>query len=410
MNALNSEKTQKIIIGSCCFVCGVEFSLGNRQPVKLHDNPIHEICYSCFKLYKPTQCYLDSKSISEIQTIEKYPILYRLISRACAIHGIADGSEKFSYYTHRPPYFFCCGDYICESCKSAGGSAMCSGCGSSISIYSLSKDDTFIHQLKFLEIFCETHHDQISKYFDSVNIKSYCSQCKSIPPKIRNEINPEKFDEAINKKLKEITITYSNLFTEFLKKFEIYPLVVKFRANRFYEALVKSSQESNGQLKYITENTSLRFKKIQPTLSNTFMKWYLRKPKMYEIVISCSGSLELSGIIVGKSFSENASVTVKNAGFVIVSAGVSRIYSQESFETVNFNCLVPINSTGVVLQIEFNAGGYIHGCYKSLDNNFNFKGIPVTVRSNNDCKDLERGGPLLGFSFSSFYISDNEFP
>lgn len=414
MNSLNSDKSTQITIGICCFVCGMEFGLGKTLPVKLHDNPIHEICYTCYIYYKPTQCYLDSKNISESQGFDKCTALYKLKSRACIIHEINDGTEKFSYYLHRYPYFFCCNDYICEHCKSkggsTGGSAMCNNCGTPINTYILREDQTLINQLKFLETFCDTHQDQISKYFDSTNIKTYCALCKQVPPRIRNEISAEKIDEAVNKLLKEKYIKHSYLYTEFIAAYQIYPLIVKLRAYRFYESSVKLSQESKGQIVYNTEETSLRFKKIQPTLMNAFMRWYLRSPKKYEIFISCRGSLEMLGLIVGKSFTENSTVTITYSGIIIANSKISRVYNEEYHDKINFNCIVPLNSTGVVLQVEFSAGGYIHGGFRSLDPDFNFKGIPITVRSNNNCKDLERGGPLLGFSFSKFYIADNERP
>ncbi|OMJ80618.1 hypothetical protein SteCoe_19104 [Stentor coeruleus] len=414
MNTLNSEKLSQITIGTCCFVCGTEFGFGKKLPVKLHDEPPHEICYTCFTTFKPTRCYLDSMNVYENLTIGKYQNLYKLKSRTCSIHSENDGTGKFSYYAHRLPYALCCNNCICESCKDAGkttgGGVVCNNCGSSKTMSMLKKDETLVHQLKFLEVFCDTHQDQISNYYDSTNIKTYCTRCKQVPPKIRNEINPEKLDDALNKKLKEISIVHSQLFTEFLRAFQIYPLIVKLRANRFYESLVKLSQDSNGKMKFITEDTSLRFKKIQPALANAFMRWYLRRPKTYEVFISCGGLLELSGIIVGKAFSDNSLVTVRYNNFLIATAQIPRVFNEEYFENINFNYLIPINSTGILLQVEFSAGGYVHGSFRSLDPNFNFKGIPITVRSNDNCKDLERGGPLLGFSFSSFYISENEFP
>ncbi|OMJ80617.1 hypothetical protein SteCoe_19103 [Stentor coeruleus] len=409
MKNLNSEKDSNLSKTSRCILCYEEFGLGMMLPIPLHDKLLHEICCKCYYTKNPTFCPIDNLKVSSFM-IKSFRDMYILKSKNCSEHK--NVNLKFSYYKKKYPYNICCNQCICESCleeSMKSGVISCSQCNLMKNTNQIVQDMQLLYQLKFIEIPCDTHSSISASFFDSNNIKLYCESCKPIPVALRKEILCDKFDNELINKLAFMQMN-SKLFTKIQGFRYFYPLIVKYRAYKFYESCNQNPQTINSYGVQPSNSTLMRFTNIIPKRLTSILNWYITADSYYNLHIHCKGELELSGLVIGRPISVIGKIEVFLNNQAIAQSDIDFYFNEGQTYDIDFATTVPISYTPVTLFIRFSPGNYCHGDKMSLIDNLMFNDVPIFVSSSKKYGNLENGGPIVGFKFINFHVSEAEDP
>lgn len=413
MKNFNSEKNCDLSANSNCLFCYEKFGLGIKLPISLHDDPLHEICCKCFYDKRPSYCPIDNSPISTNIQIRNFQELYKIKSKSCCGDHGGVKIPRFSYYRKIYPYNICCKQCICTSCLEEGkkvGGIICSQCNLMKSLNGIGIDDNILYQLKFLEMPCENHSHLTALYFDSKNIKLYCDSCMPIPVAVRKELLSDKFENELLRRINLMQIHNSQLITKIKNYYYYYPLIVKFRAYKFCESCVTYLQNKNTGYVQPLKSTVMRFSYIIPLRLTSILKWYVKQDAFYQMNISCRGELELSGLVVGRPISNKSQIKVLYNNIMLAEDSIDIYFNEGQTTEIDFNMTVPISYEPITLMILLNSGHYCHGDTKSMINDLNFNEVPIYVTSSKEYGNLEIGGPIVGFKFIGFHISEAEDP
>jgi hypothetical protein len=393
---LNSTKNSSLTKTSICLKCSETFGFGMRYPIQLHENEHHEICYKCYLKYSENFCFLDGEQ--KVSTI-KPPDMTNLSkdeNKRCI--GL-DHTTYFSYYNRKFPYEFCCGANLCSQCKDAVQRNLltCETCFTERRLEDVKINTPLLEKLKFSELMCSKHEERPAKYFDDTRFIAYCDKCNGFPQGLRRNTNISKFITAVDNQLTQ-TAPQSSLAYEIAKAPFLFPITTKLRL-----------------LRWLSEPTKVeifRFSRVFPPAYPIFA-WKI-KPDQYEsLSLACPECmLELQGFLIGMGETGYPSVKILANGDLCANVRLRPVIPANHYQEVMLNKPVIISDTPVSFWFQFSDAEYIyHGLPKNRIRDLTFNGHKLVVGADffaNGNNSI--GGPILGFVFSSFYVSARENP
>ena len=396
MKYVKSEKGSSLVGSSLCIVCMLPFSLGSHYPIQLHQNELHEICYTCYKTYNFQKCYIDNQDIVGDITPASCQALFKITSKTCPGRN---HSKRFSYYENVIPYHVCCGVNICEECREmsnvTSGGFTCPNCTNRIPLNQIKKNEALLNQLKHTEILCENpdHAGQYAKNFNHDDIMVYCAKCV-VPGKYRAQVMPDRLNTSLVNKIVELApASKHDIVRMLLPEIFIYPLMAKLK---IYRHLQDYSYEP-----------VLRFSGFLPRNGRSMLKWIADRNRPEIISVSCEGIMEMSGVLVGRAFQDGSEVRV-NCDQRELCRGLIRTDSQD-MEMIMLNQTILISSRPQYLEFYFSEGKYMHGNPRTIIGPLTFHDIPIRIDSASfDNGNNLIGGPILGFVFQTLCLKDRE--
>ena len=398
-----SEKDSNLAPSSRCLLCEELFNLGDKLPVMLHEEEKHEICLKCYSKSTDKVCPIDRQPFpSELKPLlANY--LFKVQSRACT-RPHDDGKERYSYIFGIFPYRFPCGHGICKECSTSNdqtGGFTCYSCSAFFKKTHLMLNHHLLNQLKFLETCCENseHIGQVARYFNHVDIITYCNKCK-INPRYRTEVNPDKFYTALIKKIRENDQTQNHkIISMILSKYYLYPLLFLLKAYRYL---------ANPDARHAIH---MRFNKILPLNSNTYSYWIADDKAKESFIISSNAFIELAGLIIGKTYSTPGSLKIFYNNSLICEEVIPQFDDYNSKDHKVLFREPIISDSKIDLQIIFSFGCYCHGLPMKKDNKINLNptiNLPpdayLSISTSSTMNgNIIIGGPILGLVLGNCY-------
>lgn len=400
MRYVKSEASCSLSSSATCPICFTKFALGPSYPIKLHEEELHEICYSCYKKYQLSNCFIDNFSVNSKISPANPSYLFNVASKMCGFSH-SDNRGRFSYYEKVVPYHICCQENMCGTCREVNttsvGATICKQCGSSKVTSQITQNKYLLNQLKHTEVRCENpeHKGKYAEYFNDVDIVVYCKSC-IIPGRYRAARIPDKFNtrllEEIQKNLQVKALSKIMIFC--IREIFIYPIMTKLR-------LLRNLQKD-------CENDLVRFNTILPTSFESINQWSAN-PGIYErILISCKGMLEIKAFLIGCALQMGSYVEIYMNGSQVAQSQVN-YNTQERYQRVFLSESVLIKSEPLEFCIRFTQGNYHHGLPSPSLKDLNYNGVKIIIGSPSMANGNNIiGGPIIGFTFAGFYLPEEE--
>lgn len=394
MKEVVSNQESNLSNSSFCLICKEPFNVGEMIPIKLHEEDLHEICYKCYKNQPYRNCPIDGKPFPLIPNTPKAKFLFELPSKSCD----NDSSHiKFSYFKKNLPFKLSCSHNICSACIIPNAHSLsCINCEIPNDPKNILPNKAFIERLKYIELMCEEHPDQIIKSYIPADLKVLCQKCKPNP---KADLNPENFNIELNKKLKEVETRENKLLETFFRDIILHSLHTRLNAYRYI-----TNQERYKRL-WI-------FKQIGPKYFDSKVLWGAKRDYAQLLTITSNCLIEISGIIVGKPVDQQKLLEIRTSDKIYQhQLEPLKADDQDKFVLVPFHEILDANS-GLNVSFKFSEGVYCHGLpdksFKPVDkldlDPDNFISLSSTTIENGN---LLIGGPILGLTVSRFYLSSS---
>lgn len=403
MRQVVEDSKTSLIKSSKCLLCEQQFCIGERNPIMLHDEEKHEICYKCFASRKEMFCPID-KIHYDANRVPVYDLkmLFDIGDRSCEMgHEQNDMPGRFSYKLHNFPYLTNCGHHLCDICyrNSLQTNAIICSCGQTCEAKSARLDDYLLYKLKYLEMFCEVpdHKGALIKCYNDTDVIPYCLKCK---PNLRftSKVTPELFSKSLYRKLCENGNSIdSELFVQGRNYFMLLTMSKRYQ---LYKYMMNPFQNV------------MRFSEIYPPVQESLVNWYVLGNEDISFEIKSNTKFELWGLIIGKPRTKDSKTVVKMNGQIVFQRDIQKSNDfDDKFEEVRFHKPYFVEEESMC-QVSLGKAGYFYGW---VDVNGNERNSAMSINLDVDYwiklnfnkgtrRENKYGGPILGLIISTFTL------